>query len=335
MTTGKRDKTAGHVATVMIALVALAVGLVASAANSGSVAHAAPDSPSLEAHNQAPAGALELTSSLGRKLYALPDDDSITAARAKLAADPNNASLAIALSQAQAGRRQYREAIDTCTKALAAAPNNADLLIERGHRELGMRNFAAAQADLERATSLDPKKIDGFYHLGLSHYFQGQFDAAAGAFRKALALAPNNDNVIDCTNWLYVSLRRAGRANDAKQVLAKITPDIRNTGPHYAFYLRLLHFYQGSISEIDVLPPKPTDPNDVEAELAFDTVSYGVGNWHLYTHDPARPEQLFQRVVSGQAWNAWGFIGSEVELARMKAAEAAARVRRLALNNST
>jgi len=265
-------------------------------------------------------GALELTSNLGRKLYALPDDNAVTAARAKLAADTNNASLAVALSQAQAGRRQYREAVETCTKALAAAPDNVDLLIERGHRELGLRNFTAAQADLERATSLDPKKIDGFYHLGLAHYFQAQFDAAADAFRKALALAPNNDNVIDCTNWLYVSLRRAGKDDEAAQVLGKITPDIKNAGPHYAFYLRLLHFYQGSISELDVMPPKPKDPNDTEAELAFDTVTYGVGNWHLCAHDPDRPRELFQRVVAGEAWNAWGFVASEVELARMGAA---------------
>lgn len=270
-------------------------------------------------------GALELTSALGRRLYALPEDDSIAAARSKLAADPSNPALAVALSQAQAGRRQYREAIETCTKALATAPDNADLLIERGHRELGMRNFTASQTDLERATSLDPKKIDGFYHLGLAHYFQGQFDAAAEAFRKALALAPNNDNVIDCTNWLYVSLRRAGKEAEARQVLAKITPDIKNTGPHYGFYLRLLHFYQGSISELDVLPPKPKGPDDVEGELAFDTVSYGVGNWHLYDHDPDRPAQMFERVVTGEAWNAWGFIGSEVDLARLKAAQSAPR----------
>ena len=43
-------------------------------------------------------GSLEITSGLGRKLYALSDDESIRAARAKLEADPNNATLAIALS---------------------------------------------------------------------------------------------------------------------------------------------------------------------------------------------------------------------------------------------
>jgi tetratricopeptide (TPR) repeat protein len=265
-------------------------------------------------------GALEVTSGLGRKLYALPDNDAVVAARKKLEADPKNAKLVLALSQAQAGRRQYREAVETCTKGLAASPDNVDLLIERGHRELGLRQFAAAQKDLARAASLDRKRIDAFYHLGLAHYFQGQFAAAADAFRKGLALAPDNDNVIDCSNWLYVSLRRANKADDAALVLKRITPDMKNTEPHLAFYLRLLRFYQGTLSEEQVLPQKPTDPNDLEAELAFDTVTYGVGNWHLYSHDPDRPEELFKQVVTGNAWNAWGFVGAETDLVRMKGA---------------
>jgi tetratricopeptide (TPR) repeat protein len=268
-------------------------------------------------------GTFQITSLLGRRLYAQPDDAGVAAARKKLAADPKNPSLFLALSQAQANRRQYREAIATCTKGLAVAPKDADLDIERGHREVGLREFRLAQRDLERAIALDPKKLDGFYHLGLAHYFQGQFDAAADAFQHALALAQNNDSVIDCSNWLYVSLRRAGKEKEAAEVLAKITPDMKNTEPHLFFYLQLLRFYQGAKSEKDILPPKPADPNDVEAELSFDTVTYGVANWHLYNRQAARATVLFKQVVTGSAWNAWGFVGSEVELARMKKASAA------------
>lgn len=269
---------------------------------------------------QARRGAFEVTSLLGRKLYAQPDDAAVIAARKKLAADPKNASLVLALSQAQAGRRQYREAIATCTKGLAFAPKNADLYIERGHRELGLRQFQAAERDLAHAASLDPTKLDAFYHLGLAHYFQGQFGAAAESFEKARALAKNNDSLIDCTNWLYVSLRRAGKTAEAAEALKRIGPDVKNTEPHLLFYLRLEHFYQGSLTEQAVLPAKPTDLNDTEAELSFDTVTYGVGNWHFYnSHDAKRTTALFREVVTGQAWNAWGFVGSEVALARSRA----------------
>jgi tetratricopeptide (TPR) repeat protein len=271
--------------------------------------------------NQPSRGAFEATSLLGRKLYAQPDDAAVIAARKRLATDPKNVSLVLALSQAQAGRRQYREAVATCTKGLTFAPKNADLYIERGHRELGLREFRAAERDLAHAASLDPKKLDAFYHLGLAHYFQGQFAAAADSFRKALALAKNNDSVIDCSNWLYVSLRRADKSEDAAQVLKRITPEVKNTEPHLLFYLRLERFYQGALSEEAVLPPKPADPNDVEAELAFDTVTYGVGNRHLYNnHDAKSAIALFREVVAGNAWNAWGFVGSESDLVRLQRA---------------
>lgn len=269
-------------------------------------------------------GAFEVTSLLGRRLYAQPDDSSVTGAKKKLAANPKNASLALALSQAEAGRRQYREAVATCTRALAFAPKNADLYIERGHRELGLREFRSAERDLAHAAALDPKKLDAFYHLGLAHYFQGQFSEAAASFQKALALAKNDDSVIDCTNWLYVSLRRAGKKVEAVQALKKIGPDVKNKEPHLLFYLHLERFYQGSKTAQQILPPKPANPNDTEAELSFDTVAYGVGNWHLYNdNDATGAAALFKEVVSGNAWNAWGFVGSEVELARARTAHSA------------
>ena len=264
-------------------------------------------------------GPFELTSRLGRKLYALPDDAAIVQARRKLAADPKNPKLALALSLAEANRKQYREAVATDTKGLPASPDNVALLIERGHREVGLREFASARRDLQRAVSLDPRQSGAFYHLGLALYFQGQFREAAASFRQALALARTADDRIDCSNWLYVSLRRANEPQEAAAVLKRITPQMTNKEPHIAFYLRLIRLYQGAMPEQKVLPPRPTNPSDVEAELAYDTVAYGVGNWHLYNHDPQRAEELFKSVVTGDAWNAWGFVGSEIELARMKA----------------
>jgi tetratricopeptide (TPR) repeat protein len=261
-------------------------------------------------------GAFETTSGLGRKLYALPDDDKVIAARKSLAEDPKNVERVIQLSKAQATRRQYREAVATTTAGLAFAPKSADLYLERGHRELGLREFKRAMNDLEQATKLAPDMLDAHYHLGLSHYFSGEFDAAAVSFDRARALAKNDDSLIDCTNWLYVSLRRAGKEKEAEQALARITPEIKNTEPHLYFYLRLLHFYQGQLTAEAVLPPPPAAPDDLEGELAFDTVSYGVGNWRVYHRQRADALQLFKNVVKGEAWNAWGFVGSELELVR-------------------
>jgi tetratricopeptide (TPR) repeat protein len=261
-------------------------------------------------------GKLELTSGLGRKLYSLPDDESVIAARKSLAADPKSVERVLQLSKAEAGRRQYREAVATSTAGLAFAPNSADLYMERGHRELSLREFKAAMNDLQQATRLAPEMLDAYYHLGLAHYFLGEFDEAAVSFDKARALAKSNDSLIDCSNWLYVSLRRAGKEDEAALVLIRITPEVKNTEPHLYFYLRLLRFYQGQLTAEAVLPPPPAAPDDLEGELAFDTVSYGVGNWDLYHHNRPEAVSLFRNVVKGEAWNAWGFIGSEMDLLR-------------------
>ena len=259
-------------------------------------------------------GAVELTSGLGRKLYALSDNKAIGDARKSLAADPKNISMVLQLAHAQAARRQYREAVATATAGLAFAPNNAELYLERGHRELGLREFKAAMKDLEQATQLAPTLLDAHYHLGLAHYFSGEFDAAAASFDRARSLAKIDDSLIDCSNWLYVSLQRAGKEQQAEQVLARITPEVKNTEPHLYFYLRLLHFYQGKLTAEAVLPPPPAGPDDLEGELSFDTVSYGVGNWCFYHHDNPGAMELFRNVVKGEAWNSWGFIGSELEI---------------------
>jgi tetratricopeptide (TPR) repeat protein len=212
-------------------------------------------------------GALEVTSGLGRQLYALPDDPSVIEARKALAAEPKNVERVLALSKAEAARRQYRDAVATSTAGLAFAPDNAELYLERGHRELGLREFRKARSDLEQATRIAPQMLDGYYHLGLSHYFLGEFDEAAASFGKARDLAKTDDSLIDCSNWLYVSLRRAGKEQEAAEALKRITPEVKNTEPHLLFYLRLLHFYQGKLSEGEVLPPPPAGPDDLEGSL--------------------------------------------------------------------
>ena len=259
-------------------------------------------------------GAFETTSLLGQKLYAQTDDAGIASARSKLSGGSASAGDYLALSKAEAGRRQYREAVKADTEALARFPNNAELLLERGHRELGLREFAAAQKDIEHAVSIDPTNGDAHYHLGLAHYFQGQFAQAAMHFTHARDLSKSDDSLIDCSNWLYVSLRRAGKRQEADEALSRITPAVHNTEPHLAFYLNLLRFYQGQKTQQQILPAKPA-VGDSDAELAYNTITYGVGNWHLYNGDRPAATAFFTRVVTGTVWNSWGFIGAETELA--------------------
>ena len=266
----------------------------------------------------AQAQSLQVTSALGTKFYSLPDEKGAVATAEKaLAADPKNPDLLMKLVQAQIAVWQDREAVATLTRAIAGSPNNAALFTERGHRELPLREFAKAKADLTRAVELAPKHMDAYYHLGLSHYFLGEFAKAADAFQHAVEFAPNTDERINSTNWLYASLRRANKPAEAAKAAAAITPDMKNSADHTLFYLNLVRFFQGALPEAQALPPEPPAGNtDQETELRFDTVAYGIGNWHLYNHDTAKALDYFRRVVKGHVWVTWGFIGSEVEVAK-------------------
>jgi len=262
----------------------------------------------------------EVTSALGTSYYALPDEKGVVAAaRKNLAADPQNPDLLMKLEAAQVSVWQDREAVATCTQALKVKPGDAAIYTERGHRQLPLRNFKQALADLNQAAALDPKKMDTYYHLGLAHYFLGEFPQAGEAFRQAVELAPDVDERINSSNWLYASLRRAHREAEAAQALARITPEMTNTAEHTLFYLNLLRFFQGRLPEAGALPPEPPAAHtDNEAELRFDTVAYGVGNWHLYHNDAAKAQEYFARILKGHVWVTWGFIGAEVELTRAR-----------------
>ncbi len=267
---------------------------------------------------QAAQPALEVTSPLGTKFYALADDKGTVAeAEKRLAANPKNPDLILKLALAQSAVREYRESVATCTRGLAIDPQNAALLTERGHREVGLREFTKARADLERAVKIDPKNMAGYYHLGLAHYFLGEFAAAGDAFHHAVEVAPNTDERINATNWVYASMRRANKPDEAAKALALITPDMKNTEPHTFFYLSLVRFFQGKMPEAEAVPPQPpADNTDQEPELRFDTVAYGVGNWYLYNGNPAKAQEYFRRIVKGNVWLTWGFIGAEVEVAK-------------------
>ena len=261
---------------------------------------------------------VQVKTKLGRTFYSLPDEKGAVAAAEKaLAADPKNVQLILKLAQAQALVWQDKEAAETCTRGLKIEPNNAALLLERGHRELPLRQFEKARADLKRAVQLDPKQPEAYYHLGLAHYFLGEFAPAADAFCEGRELvASKQDSLVNFTNWCYASLRRAGKTDLAAKALEAVPTSMKSNEGHTEFYFNLVRFFQGQKAEQEIIPPAPKDANDTEGELAYDTVNYGVGNWHLYNGEPDKAQEYFQRVSKGNVWITWGFIGSELEVGK-------------------
>jgi tetratricopeptide (TPR) repeat protein len=239
--------------------------------------------------------------------FSLVDSGPVARAQAALAADPTNVEKIVALGTAQAGARMMREAVATFTQGLRAHPNDALLLRWRGHRNLSVRDFAKAKADLERGARLDSTIYGIWYHLGVLRYVQGDFNGAARAFRKAMRNPPDGGELAGATDWLWMSLMRAGRTTEARVHLTS-RPD---TLPTTAAYKQRLALYRGEIGPEQLFGPG--DTSDVNVA----TLSYGLGNWYLLKGDTTRARAAFERAIASGGWPAFGFIAAEQDLRRL------------------
>jgi tetratricopeptide (TPR) repeat protein len=274
-------------ATIIAAAITLGPGLDAGQTNEQSVQYKSP-------------GGVEYRS--------LPDTDVVKAARAALDADPKNIAKIIDLGVAQSGARQFREAIATFSRGLEIEPNNALLLRWRGHRYLSVREFDRAFADLSRGSTIDPTIYGNWYHLGIVQFLRADFAAAAASFAKAQPIAPDPGELAGSTDWLWMSLSRAGRGAEAKAML-----DRRPEKPVTNAYTRRLQLYRGEIGPDAVVTPADTD------EVQIATLAYGLGNWYLVKGDKAQARKWFERSVqTSGGWPGFGFIVSEVELRRLQ-----------------
>ncbi len=222
---------------------------------------------------------------------------------------------------------RYREAAQVFSRGIELHPESFRLYRHRGHRHISLRRFEQAEADLARAAQLaedvpDEIEPDGapnafgiptssnkssiHYHLGLARYLLRDFEGAEAAYRDCMTFAPTDDMRVATAYWLHMTLQRLGHADAAADVIAPITADmeiLENTAYH-----ALILFYKGEISESEVL--EGIDPETVQ----YPTRAYGLGNHRLWNGDVDGAREIFQRIVDGDVWAAFGYIAAETEL---------------------
>jgi tetratricopeptide (TPR) repeat protein len=165
-----------------------------------------------------------------------------------------------------------------------------------------------AHSPISRAGSKIDATIYGiWYHLGVVQFVRGEFSAAAASFARAQPIAPDAAELAGSTDWLWMSLSRAGRGAEAKAMLDR-RPDNK---PVVNAYTRRLQLYRGEIGPEAVVTAADTD--DVQVA----TLAYGLGNWYLVRGDNAQARKWFERSVQSGGWPAFGFIASEAELRRI------------------
>ena len=230
---------------------------------------------------------------------------------------------------------RFQEAVDVFTEGLERFPNSGRLYRHRGHRFISLRQFDRAIEDLEKASTLTPQapfeiEPDGTpnaintplsstqfniqYHLALAYYLKGDLANAERVYVECMKTCTNDDLMVACVDWMYMTYRRTGKQELAKALLDKVTDSM--TIVENDSYFKRIRMYQGKLAPDSVLRVTASDPD--QADLALATQGYGVGNWHLCNGDSAMAKEVFEKTVSGNYFGAFGFIAAEAELARWK-----------------
>jgi len=280
----------------------------------------------------------EATSLTGKPLVSPPPtgaaktrlEADLAKAQADYDRDPRSADAAIWLGRRLAYLGRFNDAIAVYSRGIDAHPGEARLYRHRGHRYITVRKFDRAIADLRKASQLvagtkDEIEPDGapnkagiprstlqsniWYHLGLAQYLSGDFTAALASYREGMKVSAVNDDMLVATSdWLYMTLRRLKRDDEAHRVLEPIKEqmDVIENG---AYHARLL-MYKGLRTPESVLNLNTAD------DVQIATQGYGVGNWYLVNGNAKRAREIFERVTAGQAWTAFGYIAAEADLKR-------------------
>jgi tetratricopeptide (TPR) repeat protein len=150
-----------------------------------------------------------------------------------------------------------------------------------------------------------------WYHYGLAHYLKGEFDEAVDKYRSCMEVSEHPDSKVATAHWLYMSLRRLGMDEEAREFihsldLDALAPDVIESGS----YLELLRLYQSESGEA-LGVERPEDSSAA-------ALGYGYGNWLLYNGRTEEARTVFEELVAApNQWASFGFIAAEAELARM------------------
>lgn len=291
---------------------------------------------------QEPAGKPEAVSLFGKPLYPplLPaetrkeSEKNLAQARSAYEENPGSVEAIIWVGRRTAYLWNYREAIELFTRGIKRFPQDARLYRHRGHRYITIRQFDKAIADLQKALFLtkgleDEVEPDGqpnklniptgtlqtniLYHLALAFYLKGDFHSAMNHFRACREMAKNDDMRVAAADWEYMAFRRMGPVIDGPDLLKDIRKEMTII-ENFAYHRRLL-LYKGELAVDSLLTmEKATD-------LDLATYGYGVGNWYLYNGDTGQAGRIFEKVLAGSHWAAFGYIAAEADLRRMSAAK--------------
>jgi hypothetical protein len=105
-------------------------------------------------------------------------------------------------------------------------------------------------------------------------------------------------------------MRKLGRTKEAQGRLSVVSSTMEII-ENFDYYDVLLMYKTGD--ETDLIA-KTKD----QSTISNATLGFSLGTFYLLNGKKEKAKDMFEKVVAGNQWSSFGFIGAEAELARMK-----------------
>lgn len=225
-------------------------------------------------------------------------------------ANPYNPELWIKYGRALRRQSMHREAIEAYSMGACYSPFYSLIYRHRAHAYLNISRYQEAASDFEFALRIDPENWDSWYHLGLSYFMMRDYIRAEKILKECYKGSDHPMNLVSCSDWLWMTLNRLGKADEANKLLDRIHVDME-VGVCSSYLQRLL-MYKGEVK------PEELISDDLEENsIELVTKGFGLANYYYVIGEDEKGDDMIRRTITagnkGEGWSAFGYQAANVE----------------------
>jgi lipoprotein NlpI len=182
-------------------------------------------------------------------------------------------------------------AVEDLSAVLGQRPDDGISRLQRAGLLIALQRNEDAIADLNLLLKKDPAALDALYNRGRAEMLTGDDDAAAMDFEAAMQ---NRNSNPYAALRLYIVRARHGKADAAPLAAAA------KAFPAEQWPLPIVAFYQGSLSEADLIAMAKASDAATNANLTAET-QYYLGQWALLQDDRKTAKRHFEAAAAAKA----------------------------------
>lgn len=238
-----------------------------------------------------------------------PMDPLALEAKAAAEADPTDPEKWIKYGRVLRRQSMHREAIAAYCMGITYNPFYPLLYRHRAHAYINIGEFAVSAATFEIALRLDPSNWDCWYHQGVAYYLSRQYDRALASFQETLKRSELFDDIVATKDWLWMTLTRLGRHEEAAEIVKDIKPGHEVQYADCGYYNRVL-VYNGTMTPEEALKVTEENPDG----HYYATAAYGIARYYLSKGETEKAWAILKKIADADSWGGFAEHAARVDV---------------------